>query len=93
MISQDVATTMKIAAARIHVEREREHIKNYELISKQQDATMFDILEPLISPSCVLTNSRCTCLGQVYTNVVLFMSYPLYSLYKFWIWALFTERK
>lgn len=56
MIPQDVVSTKKIAGVRIHVERKMERIKNFELVSKQLDATMFDILEPLIFSCCVLTN-------------------------------------
>lgn len=56
MAPQDIAKTKKIAAVRIHVERKMRQIKSFELVSKQLDNSMFDLLEPLIRVSVILTN-------------------------------------
>ena len=56
MTPQDLASTKKIAAVRIHVERKMQRIKCFEIVGKEVDNTMFDILDQLIYVCAMLTN-------------------------------------
>ena len=56
MHPQDVAKTKKIAAVRIHVERNMQRIKLYKIIGGEIDNSMFDLIEPLVFVCAMLTN-------------------------------------
>ena len=56
MLPQDVAKTKKIAAVRIHGERKMHRMKNFDLVCRQIDAKLFDILELLILYLCCFEN-------------------------------------
>ena len=59
MLPQELATTKKIAAVRIHVERKMQRIKCFRILSNEIDNTMFDLLEQMIYVCAILTNVHC----------------------------------
>jgi len=56
MCPEDLATTKKIAAVRIHVERKMQRIKCFRLIGREIDNTLFDCVEQLVFVCAMLTN-------------------------------------
>lgn len=56
MCPEDLATTKKIAAVRIHVERKMQRIKCFRIIGREIENSMFDSLEQLIFVCSMLTN-------------------------------------
>ena len=60
MLPQELATTKKIAAVRIHVERKMQGIKCFLILSNEIDNTMFDLLEQMIYVCAILTNFQGT---------------------------------
>ena len=56
MLPQELATTKKIAALRIHVERKMQGFKWFLILSNEIDNTMFDLLEQMIYVCAILTN-------------------------------------
>ena len=55
MTPHDLVKTKKIAAVRIHVERKMQQLKYFEL-RNQIDNSLFDIIDPLVVVTAVLTN-------------------------------------
>lgn len=58
MLPQDVMTTKKIAAVRIHVERAIGRIKEYRLLDGVMDNNLFDIVEQMIYAASMLCNFK-----------------------------------
>ena len=56
MLPQELATTKKIAAVRIHVERKMQQIKCFRILSNEIDNSMFDLLDQMIYVCAILTN-------------------------------------
>ena len=56
MLPQELATTKKIAAVRIHMERKMQQIKCFHILSNEIDNTMLDLLDQMIYVCAILTN-------------------------------------
>ena len=56
MIPEDLHSTKKIAAVRIHVERKMHRIKLYKILANEIDSTLFDLLQQMIFVCAMLTN-------------------------------------
>ena len=56
MESGDLKLTKKIAAVRIHVEREMQRIKAYKIFANEIDSTLFDHLHATVFVCAMLTN-------------------------------------
>ena len=56
MLPEEIASTKKIAAIRIHVERKMQRIKSFRILSREIDNSMFDCVEQLVFVCAMLTN-------------------------------------
>lgn len=56
MCPEDIASTKKIAAVRIHVERKMQRIKCFRIIGREIDNSLFDCVEQLVHVCAMLTN-------------------------------------
>ena len=56
MLPEEIASTKKIAAIRIHVERKMQRIKSFRILSREIDNSMFNCVEQLVFVCAMLTN-------------------------------------
>ena len=56
LLPEEIASTKKIAAIRIHVERKMQRIKSFRILSREIDNSMFDCVEQLVFVCAMLTN-------------------------------------
>ena len=56
MLPEEIASTKKIAAIRIHVDRKMQRIKSFRILSREIDNSMFDCVEQLVFVCAMLTN-------------------------------------